>query len=149
MSFWHGNICKVIRVACQSLRWFVYTPDRVGPKQILNTMPERNLCSHNRNKFFSRQYKIFKITNCKDKSYVLDMEHRLATIKIKIFLWTTALKLMKAWTLEIFQKCLLCYDQSREKNRMCKPATKPQTNVVNVTWGLDSSCLIGFFVAKQ
>ena len=32
---------------------------------------------------------------------------------------------------------------------MCKPATKPQTNVVHVAWGLDSSCLIGFFVAKQ
>ena len=41
-----ASFAIVIRMAClQSLRWFVYIPDRVGPKKMLKAIPERNLCS--------------------------------------------------------------------------------------------------------
>ena len=33
VSFWRGNICKVIRVACQSLRWFVIPLTELGPNK--------------------------------------------------------------------------------------------------------------------
>ena len=55
-------------------------------------------------------------------------------------------QLGKPWTLEIFQECLLCYNQPQQRS---EHGTKPQnqTLISDLDWGLVFSPLIGFFLA--